>query len=345
MGLIEKSRENPIARNVLIILITSLSLPITGIIILLLGVNPIQAFASLLEGAFGTMRAISETARLATPLLLIGLGLVIAYRCQIWNIGAEGQYIAGGLGAIWIGLEWGGYIPSAVIIPVMLIMGVVCGALWALLPGLLKARLGLSEIVVSLMMNFVALFGLAYIVRIPLKNPEYYLPQTAQLDLSARLPNLFGSRIHIGFLIAIACVFLVQFILWKTAFGYELRAVGSNASAAEGAGIKVERSIVSVMLISGAFAGLAGAIQIMGVYYFAAQGFASGYGYTAVLIAILGQLNPFGVLFAAFLFAALVIGADFMHRAVGLEQALVHFIQATIVMFFLIGSAIMRKKD
>lgn len=344
MDAIRNLRESPIVSGVFIALITAFALPVAGVIILIKGVNPLQAYGAMIEGAFGSVRAITETARLATPLLLIGLGLVLAFRCKTWNIGAEGQYLIGGLSAVWVGLTWGETAPSAVIIPMMLLIGTISGALWATLPGLLKAQLGISEIVVSLMMNFIALFGLAYIVRVPLKNPEYYLPQTAQLSMTARLPALFGTRIHVGVLIALASVFLVNYVLWRTTFGYELRAVGANVKAAEVAGISVSRSIVLAMMLSGAFAGLAGAIQVMGVYFYAFQELAAGYGYTAVLIVILGQMNPYGVLLTAFLFAALVIGADFMQRAVGLQQALVHFIQATVVMFFLIGNAIVKRR-
>lgn len=337
--------QSPLVRGLLVVLITASALPLAGILIILVGVNPLEAYGALVTGAFGSVRALTETARLATPLLLIGLGLVLAFRCQTWNIGAEGQFLIGGLGAVWVGLTWGDVGPSILIIPLMLFVGAAGGALWGTLPGVLKAKLGLSEIVVSLMMNFVALFSLAYLVRVPLKNPESYLPQTAQLSVAARLPGLLGTRVHLGVLIALACVVLVNYVLWRTTFGYELRGVGANAKAAEVAGINIGRSIVLVMVLSGAFAGLAGAVQVMGVHYYASQGLSANYGYTAILIAILGQLNPFGVLVAAVLFAALVIGADFMHRAVGLQPAMVHFIQATIVMFFLIGNAIAKRRS
>lgn len=340
-----KVSQKPIVRGLLVALITATALPVVGILILLVGVNPLEAYQALVVGAFGSVRALTETIRLAIPLLLIGLGLVFAFRCETWNIGAEGQYLMGGLVAVWIGLGWGETLPPLVVMPLMLVGGALGGALWGMLPGVLKAQLGLSEIVISLMMNFVALFGLAFMVRVPLKNPEYFLPQTAQIVEAIRLPGLFGTRIHAGVLIALAGVILVNYVLWRTTFGYELRAVGANSKAAEVAGVSVGRSVVLVMILSGAFAGLAGAVQVMGVHFFVSRGLSAGYGYTAILITILGGSNPYGVMVAAFLFAALVIGADSMHRAVGLQQAMVHFIQATIVMFFLIGNAIVKRRE
>lgn len=324
---------------------TATSLVFTGIIIVLVGVNPLKAYASLVVGAFGSGRALTETVLKATPLLLISLGLVLAFRCKVWNIGAEGQYLVGALFATWVGLTWGDVLPSIVILPLMILAGALGGGLWASIPGILRARLGLSEIVVSLMLNYVALFGLAYLVRSPMKNPEYYLPQTATLPEAAQLPRLFGTRLHLGVLIALACVFLVHFLLWRTTFGYNLRAVGENAKAAEAAGINVGRSIVLVMVLSGCLAGLAGTFEVAGVHHVLSQGLSVGYGYTGVLVAILGGISPIGVLFSSFLFAALVIGADYMHRAADLQQALVEFIQAAVVMFFLIGTALVRRKE
>ncbi len=332
-------------RSLLLVACTAAALPVTGVLILIVGGNPFKAFLALFTGAFGSARAWTEIVLQATPLLLIGLGLALAFRCKIWNIGAEGQYLVGALCAMWVGLTWGDALPAFVILPLMFLAGALGGGLWGLIPGILKARLGLSEIVVSLMLNYVALYGLAYLVRSPLKNPEYYLPQTAPLPDAARLPRIFGTRLHLGVLIALAAVFLVYFVLWRTSFGYSLRAVGANVKAAEAAGINVPRSIVLVMVLSGALAGVAGMIEVSGVHYHLSQGISAGYGYTAVLITILGQLNPYGVLFAVFLFASLVIGADFMHRSANLQQALVEFIQAAVVLFFLIGTVIARRRS
>jgi simple sugar transport system permease protein len=329
----------------ILIACTAAALPVAGVLILVVGGNPVKAYIALLVGAFGSARAWTEIILLATPLLLIGLGLALAFRCKIWNIGAEGQYLVGALCATWIGLTWGDTLPGIVILPLMFLAGALGGALWGFIPGILKARLGLSEIVISLMLNYVALYGLAYLVRSPLKNPEYYLPQTAPLPEAARLPRLFGSRLHLGVLIGLGAVFLVYFVLWRTTFGYELRAVGANLKAAEAAGINVPRSIVLVMVLSGVFAGLAGTVEVAGVHYHLSQGVSAGFGYTAVLIAILGRSNPYGVLFAGFLFSSLVIGADYMHRSANLQQALVEFIQATVVLFFLIGTVVAKRRE
>ena len=329
--------------SLVFVLTVAAVLPITGVIILLVGVNPIEAYLALVVGAFGSSRGLTETILQAVPLLLIALGLVLAFRCQVWNIGAEGQYLIGALSATWVGLAWGESLPSLVILPLMFIAGALGGGVWGAIPGILKAKRGLSEIVVSLMLNFVAFYGLAYLVRVPLKNPEYFLPHTAPLPEAARLLLLGGPRLHIGVIIALVAVGLVYFILWRTSLGYELRAVGANPTAAEAAGIHVSRSIVLAMVLSGMFAGVAGMIEVAGVHHFLSQDISIGYGFTAILIAILGQLNPFGVLLAAFFFASLQIGADYMQRAVQLQKALVGFIQATLVLFFLVGTVLAKR--
>lgn len=318
---------------------------VTGLIIILVGGNPIEAYKSLIVGAFGTERSITETILYTIPLLMIALGLAIAFRCQVWNIGAEGQYLIGALSSTWVGLTWGDRLPSFIILPLMFVAGALGGGLWGAFVGILKAKRGLSEIVVSLMMNFIAFYGLAYLVRIPLKNPEYFLPRTAPLPEAAQLPMIGGSRIHIGIFIALAAVLFVYFFLWRTTLGYEIRAVGTNASAAAAAGINVSRSIILVMVLSGMFAGVAGTIEVAGIHYSLSQDISISLGFTAILIAILGQLNPFGILVAAFFFASLHIGADTMHRAVHLQKSLVGFIQATLVLFYLAGSVLAKRVE
>jgi general nucleoside transport system permease protein len=316
---------------------------VTSIIIILVGGNPIEAYKALVIGAFGSKRAITETILQATPLLIIAIGLVLAFRSKMWNIGAEGQYMIGALCGTWVALTWGDNLPAVVIIPLMFIAGAIGGGLWGAIPGILKAKRGLSEIVVSLMLNFVAFYIVAFLSRGPMKDPEYFLPKTASLPEAAILPYLGDTRIHIGVLVAIAVSVIGYVILWRTTLGYELRAVGANAPAAEAAGINVPRSMITVMVLSGMFAGLAGIVEVAGVHHHLSQEIAIRYGYTAILVAILGQLNPFGVLAAAFFFASLQIGADYMHRVVNLQKALVGFIQATLVLFYLAGAELSKR--
>lgn len=322
-----------------------IAITITGVIIVFVGGNPIEAYKALIVGAFGTTRSLTETILYTIPLLIIALGLTLAFRCQVWNIGAEGQYLIGALSSTWVGLTWGNQLPSYIILPLMFVAGALGGGFWGAIVGILKARRGLSEIVVSLMMNFIAFYSLAYLVRSPLKNPDYFLPRTAPLPDAAQLPMIGGSRIHVGIFIALGAVLFVYFLLWRTTLGYEIRAVGANATAAAAAGINVSRSIVIVMVLSGMFAGVAGTIEVAGIHYSLSQDISISLGFTAILIAILGQLNPFGILLAAFFFASLHIGADTMHRAVHLQKSLVGFIQATLVLFYLVGSVLAKRVE
>jgi simple sugar transport system permease protein len=316
---------------------------VTSIIILLVGGKPIESFKALFIGAFGSQRAITETILVSSPLLMIAIGLVLAFRCKMWNIGAEGQYIIGALCGTWVGLTWGETMSPYLVLPLMILAGAIGGGIWGAIPGILKAVQGLSEIVVSLMLNFVAFFTVAYLVRGPMKNPLYYLPETAPLPDNARLPVLGDSRIHIGVILALLIVIIGYVILTRTTLGYELRAVGENASAAEAAGINVSRSMISVMVISGLFAGIAGAVEVAGVQHYLSQDISIRYGFTAILVVILGQLNPFGIVIAAYLFASLQIGADYMHRVANLQKALVGFIQSMLVLFYLAGTVIAKR--
>ncbi len=318
---------------------------VCGLIILLLGVNPFRAIAAIVVGGFGTARALVESVLMATPLALIGLGLVLAFRCKVWNIGAEGQYLMGAAASTWVGLTWGDRLPSFVVLTLMLLAGGLAGAAWAAIAGILKAKRGLSDVVLTLMLNYVAVFGFSYLVRVPMRTASMSLPQTDLLPEAARLPMLFGTRIHAGVIIAFVAAGLVHLLLWHTTLGYELRAVGSGDQAAAAAGIRPQRSIILAMTLSGFLSGVAGMVHISGVDYFLHYGTAAGFGNTAILIAVLGQLRAGGVLAAAFFFAGLVVGVDSMHRVVNLPQALVSVVQATVVLFFLIGMAVRRRRS
>lgn len=330
-------------RNLVIpVLAVLLSLVVGAIFILAVRVNPLAAYGALFKGAVGSPRALIQTALLATPLLLISLGLTLAFRSTVWNIGAEGQFFMGALAATWVGLTFSGW-PMWLLLPLMVVAGWLFGAAWAAIPGLLKAKQGANEIVTSLLLNYVAIFFINYLVRLPLKDPEYYLPQSASLVEAAILPPIPGTRLHIGLVLALLCVPLVYLLLFKTPLGYRLRVVGANPEAGRYAGINVPAHIVIAMMLSGGLAGIAGMVEVSGVHHRLMSGISPGFGYTAIVVALLGRLHPVGALLASFLFAALVIGADSMQRIVGLPVALTAVIQALVVLFILASDYLARR--
>jgi len=320
-----------------------LSLVVGAFLIMLVQVNPLDAYGALAKGALGTVRAVTQVALRSVPLLLIGLGLLLAFRCKVWNIGAEGQFFMGALAATWVGLSFGSW-PAWVVLPAMLVAAGLAGAAWGAIPGLLKARRGTSEIVTSLLLNYVAILFVSYLVRLPMKDPQYYLPQSAPLGDAATLFLIPGTRLHAGLLIALVCVPLVYLVLWKTPFGYRLRVVGANPTAARYAGIDVAAHVVAAMVLSGGLAGVAGMIEVAGVHHRLMTGISPGFGYTGIVVALLGRLHPIGVLLAAYFFSSLTIGADSMQRVVGLPVALTDIIQALVVLFVLASDYVTQRK-
>lgn len=301
------------------------------------------AYAAMFQGAFGGARQISETILKTVPLLLMGLGLTVAFRGRVWNIGGEGQYFMGATAGAMIGLALQAYLPAIILIPLMLFGSVIAGALWAAIAALLKLRFGINEIISTLMLNYIAEYTVLYLARVPLKDPESYLPQSAQLMGAARMPTLGDSRVHIGILIALLMVPLVYLLLWRTPLGFQIRAIGSNETAARYAGMPVVRGITFVLLFSGALAGMAGIIEVSSLHTRLKNGIGSGYGFTAILVALLGRLHPVGVMLAALFFAALSIGVQSMHSTYGLPIALAQVIQGLVVLFVLAADALARK--
>ncbi|GIV76734.1 ABC transporter permease [Litorilinea aerophila] len=314
-----------------------------AVLILLSGADPVAAYLAMFQGAFGGRRALMETVLKTTPLLLMGLGLTVAFRGQVWNIGGEGQYLMGALAGAVVGLGLQATLPPALVIPLMLLAGLVGGALWAAVAAFLKLRFQINEIISTLMLNYIAEYWLLYLVRVPLKDPESFLPQSAQLARSVRLPTLGDTRIHVGFLIALALVPLVYLLLWKTPLGFRIRAIGASQTVARYAGMSVSRGIVFALLFSGALAGLTGIMEVSALHTRLKAGILGGYGFSGILVALLGRLHPVGVLVAALFFAALTIGAQTMHSVYGLPMALAQVIQGLVVLFVLAADALARR--
>lgn len=316
------------------------ALVLCALLFLAVGVNPVAAFASLLQGAFGTWRAATETLVKATPLIFTGLATAIAFRARLWNIGAEGQVFAGAMFAYWCQSAFVGASP-VVQLPVIILAATVGGGLYAGLAAILKTRFRVDEVISTVMLNYIIVYMLSLLLlKGPWSEAGGFFEQTAKVDPGSVLPILFDkTRLHLGFLVALVAALVAWFLIKRTPMGFEIRAAGSNLRALEVQGTNSTRVILMVMLISGALAGLAGMSEVYGVHYRVKAGALATYGYTGIIVAILGQLNPWGVVIAAILFGALVNGATFMQIKTGVPSALIYAIEAIILLFYLAGWA------
>ena len=315
-----------------------------AIMLMLLGANPIEGYGEMFIGAFGSGDALVATILKATPLLFVGVGIVIAFRANVINIGAEGQMVLGGLFATMAALYLP-EMPSVIMIPTVLIAGVIGGALWGWIPGSLKAYFQVNEILSTIMLNIVAVQLMSYLLRGPLIDPAEIergtrIPQTERLAESADLPLLFGSdRLHIGPVLAVLCAIAAYYLLWRTPFGFRLRAVGLSEHAARYAGIPVRRTITIALTMSGALAGLAGAVLVFGseshrmVTDGSTLGFTGGAGFNGIVAALLGGLHPIWTIPASFLFGGLIVGGQALQRAVQVPSALIVALNGLVVIF------------
>lgn len=311
-----------------------------GLIILSVGGNPIQAYFGLIQGSFGSAKALSETAVWATPFIFAGLAVALAFKGGLFNIGAEGQLALGATFSALIGYalpEWLGYdIPMIIHLPLTIFLGMTAGAIWAGIVGFLKAYTGGHEVINTIMMNYIALNTISYLLNGPMKdrNPNNVIARTPLIADSARMPEIFdGFRIHWGFILALLVAFLVWWILNKTTLGFEIRTVGANPDAAKYAGMNVKKIIIITMALSGALAGMAGSFEVTGLNFRHELGFSIGYGFDAIAIALLGKSHPLGVVLASILFAAMRNGATRMQFLTQLPVDLISMLQALILLF------------
>ena len=305
------------------------------------GHDPGTALDALWRGSLGSRYAIfSATLVRATPLILTGLAVALAFTAGVWNIGAEGQLLAGGTAATVVGVLGGASLGWAAW-PLSLAAGGVAGAAWAFLPAWLRRRFGVLEVISTIMMNFVALYLVGYLVRGPLQEPLRIYPQSAPIPEMARLPLLVaGARLHVGFLLALLCAVGLWWALLSTAAGFRVRVTGSNADAARSAGsIDVGRTTMRAFLMSGLLAGLAGAVEVTGVTYSLYENLSPGYGYTAIAVAMVGSLHPILTVFSGVLFGALEAGASAMQRDAGVPSVLATVVEASIILILLAATA------
>lgn len=309
-----------------------LVLLISSVLIVCAGANPLAAFGEILAGAFGSTRMFGETLVIMCPLLLTGLGLTITFRSGLSSVGAEGQIIIGGIACTVAALSLGEGTPPILTIPICLLAGGLGGAIWAALPGLLKAKMGTSELVNTVMMNYIATFFLSWMLNDVIKDPEGFYPQSAQVPENTQISTIMdGSRAHWGIVLAIVLAVVVYWLLWRTPLGYQLRVVGYNRNAAQYVGIPIQRNIVLSMAMHGFFSGLAGAVEILAVQYRCITGFSNNVGFDGIAVSLLGKNHPGGVVISSFMLAALRAGSGNMQRALQVPTSLVSVIQGLII--------------
>ncbi len=307
----------------------------------LAGFDPAASLAALWSGAFGSLDAFtSATLVRAIPLILIGLGIAVAFRAGALNIGAEGQFYAGAIAATWVGLHLGSLPQMAAIVLLLLCSG-IAGLLWVVVPVWLKLRFGVLEVISTLLLNFIALSLVSLMVQGPLQEPERIYPQSEAISEAARLPLLLpGSRLHAGLVIALLAGLILWYVFARTLWGFRLRAVGLGPRAAEVSGrIDSQRMGAVALLLSGAIAGLTGGVEVSGVSYALFQNLSPGYGFTGIAVALLGGLHPLGVVLAGILFGALQAGAGAMQREAGVPAVAVNVVEAVIIIVALLATA------
>lgn len=334
-------KKNKVIQAIVIALITIIVG--TGLIVMS-NADPMEAYANFFRGIFGNLNGFCEVFVKATPLIFTGLGCAVAFRTGFFNIGAEGQFYMGALTSAMVALGLQG-IPGIVRIILALIIGFLAGGIWALIAAIFKAKFGISEIIVTIMLNYIAINLIGLAVRTFLMDPAGSVPQSAKIDESALLMQILPpTRLHVGFIIALLAVVIVWYLLEKTTLGYEIKVVGFNKRAAACNGISVMKNIVISAFLSGGLAGLAGVVEVLAIQKKLLEGISSNCGYTAVLIALMAGNHPVGVVVASIAMAAMQVGANTMQRQLGVPSAIVDILVGLVVLLILAKGLINRKK-
>ena len=319
------------------------SLVFVGIMLAVMGINPVEAYTVMFTRSFGSKFGIAELFVKTTPLILTGLAVAIPLRAGLWNIGAEGQLYMGAFAASVVALKMP--LPDLLMLPTMFLASALMGMAWAAIPGFLKAKFDLNEIISTLLLNYVAIHWVEYMVYGPLRGKEVYnFPFSDLFSDAATLPRFFGTRFHFGVFIAILIAFIVYCILTKTDFGFSVRVVGANPRAAEYAGISRERVIIYTMLFGGALAGIAGMIEVSGIQLRLRPAISTGYGYAGIPVALLASGNPILVMLSAALFGFLYVGGSALQTTYSVPVAVVYVFQALIVLFIIGGNSLIQRR-
>ena len=325
--------------NILVPLVSILLAFVIGCVIMAaLGANPFVALQSLFIGAFGSARNIGTTLARSTPLIFTGLCACFAYRCGVFNLGGEGQFIIGSIVCCFVATQSG--IEGLPAILLCLALGALAGGLWAAVPGLLKIYRGQNEMIISIMLNYVATLLMGVVYTNWLRDGT--VPQTAAVPDATKLSRLFGLRVTTAFVIALAAGLLIYYFLFHTSKGFQLRAVGLNMTAAQFNGFAVKKYILMSFIVSGAIAGLGGSAELMGTQYRLINGFAAGYGFDGVAMALIGQLHPLATILVAIFFAVLRVGSTTMQAATGVPTSVSDIIQALVIVFTVAGLAMVK---
>ena len=343
MRLEKRSNSSPAALIIAPIAAVLFTLAISALLVLWAGAPVAQTYGLLLKGGFGSVFALSETFTRAIPLILTGLAATVAFKARLFNIGAEGQLYAGALAAVAVGGLHGGTgfeVAPWILFPLMILAAALAGALLLLGPALLKAKLGVDEVVTTLLLNFIMLLLVSLMLDGPMKDPTAMgWPQSVALQGELELSKLVAqTRVHTGLLAAITLALLLWALMKYTVLGFDIRAVGANAKAAAFAGVPITRTVVLVAMLSGALAGLAGAIEVAGRTSYVTLDMSPGYGYSGIVIAMLAALHPLGVLAASVFVAGMLVGADSMSRAVGVPTYIADVIVATSLISVLVAT-------
>jgi simple sugar transport system permease protein len=319
----ERREHRPLSLVIATPLIAILAaLAISGVLIAIAGAPVLEAYWRILKGAFGSRLSATETLTRATPLMLTGLAAAVAFRARLWNIGAEGQLYLGAIAVAAASSHLVGGFPPVIQIPALLVLGAIAGMVLLLVPLWLRLRFSVDEVVTTLLLNFIAVLFVSMLIDTVLKDPAAFgWPQSQSVADAAMLPKLLSrSRLNLGLVIAVVLAFLLHFVQSSTVFGIQSRAAGLNPAGAVFAGVPLGRTLVIVACISGGLAGLAGAVEVMGVKGYVTTDLSPGYGYSGIVIAMLANLHPLGVVLAALFTAAMFVGADGMSRSMGIPS-------------------------
>lgn len=336
-------RERSTALFNLMMLLGSLltGLVAVGILFAMNGVNPLVAIFSIFKGSFGSWYGLKETFTKAIPLIFIGAGLALAYKAKFWNIGAESQLLAGAILATWAGLNLGPHLPAIVIVPLMFLLSFIGGALWGMIPAVMKIRFGINEVVSTLMLNYIAAEFVRFLVAGPWKGASQGgYPYTDDLPNTAVLGHLGNSRISpVLLLLAIGSALFLGWLIYRSRFGYEVRVIGENPHAAHYSGINFFRTSVLIMAISGGVAGLAGAGELMSIHHHLSypETISAGYGFTAIIVAWLARLHPSFTIVSGLFFAGIIVGGDAIQVSMGMPAATVNIFNGMILTFLIMG--------
>jgi len=312
---------------------------IGGIIILCLGKNPLEAYGFLFKGALGSTSKIAQMLEVACPLIFTGLAASFAYKCGVFNLGGEGQFIMGSVVSIYVSTQSG--ITGAPAIIISILAGTIAGGLWGAIPGILKITRGLNEMIVSIMLNYIATLFMGSVFTNFLRDGS--VPQTPPVPKESQLPNIAdGFRVHYGIVIAIVLAIVLYYFMFYTSAGFKLRAVGMNPVASRFNGFAVNKIILFSFICSGAIAGLGGSIELHGKQFRLMQGYGSGFGFDGVAIALIAQLNPIGSVIVAIFFGILRKGASTLQAGMKIPNSVVDIIQALVIVFAVAGTALIR---